>query len=88
MAVGPPQDWGAGRDRRLRVSIINWVELLSEAGTKRAIVDSATNLEQKIGPRCDQRICCDLFIRRFTRKLAVPSMIAAPTRNPARCRSA
>src|SRR5208283_3103076 len=36
----------------------------------------------------DQRICCDLFIRRFTRKLAVPSVIAAPTRNSARYRSA
>ena len=27
-------------------------------------------------------------IRRFTRKLAVPSVIAVPTRNPARYRSA
>jgi hypothetical protein len=29
-----------------------------------------------------------LFIRRFTRKLAVSSVIAVPTRNPAWCRSA
>ena len=29
-----------------------------------------------------------LFIRRFTRKLAVPSVIAVPTLNPARWRSA
>src|ERR1700738_3693725 len=43
---------------------------------------------RRSAPRRDQRICCDLFIRRFTRKLAVPSVIAVPTRNPARCRSA
>ena len=31
-------------------------------------------------------ICCDLFIRRLTRKFAVPSVIDVPTRRPARCR--
>src|SRR5664279_1289048 len=39
-------------------------------------------------PFRDQRICWDLFIRRLTRKLAVPSVIAVPTLSPARCRSA
>src|SRR5690349_24181508 len=35
---------------------------------------------RRSAPRRDQRICCDLFIRRITRKLAVPSVIAVPTR--------
>src|SRR6202012_6061974 len=39
-------------------------------------------------PRRDQRICCDLFIRRMTRKFAVPSVTAVPTRMPARYRAA
>src|SRR3954466_6329879 len=34
-----------------------------------------------------QRICCYLFTRRFTRKLAVPSVSALPPRTPIRCRS-
>jgi len=38
-------------------------------------------------PRRDQRICCDLAMRRLTRKLAVPSVSDVPTRRPARCRS-
>jgi len=33
------------------------------------------------------RMWYDLFIRRFIRKSAVPSVSAVPTRNPARCRS-
>jgi hypothetical protein len=49
-APGLPQDRGSGRDRRLRVFIVGWVEFLSEAGAERAIVDGAANLEQKIGP--------------------------------------
>src|SRR4051812_30913213 len=42
---------------------------------------------RRSAPRRDQRICCDLFMRRLTRKLAVPSVNAVPTRSPARCRS-
>jgi hypothetical protein len=34
----------------MRVCIVGWVELLSVAGTKRAIVDRAANLGQEIGP--------------------------------------
>src|ERR1700722_9170347 len=34
----------------MRVCIVSWVEFLSVAGTKRAIVDRAANLEQEIGP--------------------------------------
>jgi hypothetical protein len=30
--------------------IVGWVEFLSVAGTKRAIVDRSANLEQEIGP--------------------------------------
>src|SRR3954452_20201571 len=33
-------------------------------------------------PRRDQRICCDLFMRRLIRKLAVPSVNAVPTPQP------
>ena len=36
----------------------------------------------------DHRICCDLFMRRLTRKFAVPSVIDVPTRRPARYRLA
>ena len=43
---------------------------------------------RRSAPRRDQRICCDLFMRRLTRKLAVPSVIDVPTRRPARWRSA
>jgi len=42
---------------------------------------------RRLAPRRDQRICWDLFIRRFTRKWAVSSVIAVPTLNPARWRS-
>ena len=57
------------------------VKFLFEAGGERAIVDGAANLEQKIGStsrRAEERICYALFIRRFTRKLAVSSGIAVP----------
>src|SRR5690349_13384800 len=35
---------------------------------------------RRSAPRRDQRICCALFMRRLTRKLAVPSVIDVPTR--------
>src|SRR5271165_6044240 len=48
---GPPQVWGSGGNRlRMRMCIVGWAEFLSVAGTKRAIVDRAANLEQEIGP--------------------------------------
>ena len=48
--LGPPQVWGSGGNRLwMRVCIVGWVESLSIAGTKRAIVDRAANLEQEIG---------------------------------------
>src|SRR5687767_11801054 len=43
---------------------------------------------RRSAPRRDQRIGWDLFMRRLTRKLAVPSVIDVPTRRPARWRSA
>jgi hypothetical protein len=46
------------------------------------------DLEQQIGAAGDHRICCALFMRRLTRKLAEPSLIDAPTRKPAQWRSA
>ena len=39
---------------------------------------------RRSAPRRDHRICWDLFRRRLTRKLAVPSVSAVPTRRPAR----
>jgi hypothetical protein len=49
--LGQSQVWGgSGGNRRLRVSIIGWMEFLCESGTERAVVDSAANLRQKIGP--------------------------------------
>src|ERR1700730_923192 len=47
---GVSQVWGSGGNRRLWMYIIGWVEFLSEAGTECAVVHSAANLEQKIGP--------------------------------------
>jgi Tn3 transposase DDE domain len=48
--LGLPQKWGLGGNRRLRMWVVGGLESLSEAGTERAIVDGAANLEQKIGP--------------------------------------
>ena len=71
-AAGLPRDWGSGCGgdfggaRRWRR------ETLPEAGAERAVVDGAADLEQPISTAPDQRICCDLFMRRLTRKLACP----------------
>ena len=43
------QDWGSGGYRHWRVWIVGWLELLSEAGTERAIVDGAAYLQQQVG---------------------------------------
>src|SRR4051794_2678206 len=80
MTGGPSRSWGSGGWRHGHV--------LPEAGAERAVVDGAADLEQPVGAAPGQRICCDLAIRRLTRKLAVPSVSAVPTRSPARCRSA
>jgi hypothetical protein len=69
---GPSRVWGSGGNRRPRVCIVGWMEFLSAAGTEGAIVDSATGLEQEIGPSSRPAHCCDLTMRRFTRNLAVP----------------
>src|SRR3954451_10446459 len=86
--MGPSQSWGSGGHRHWRVWAVGRQEFLPEAGAERAVVESAADLEQQIGPRRVQRICCALTMRRFTRKLAVPSVSAVLTRCPARCRSA
>ncbi len=49
LSKGLPQDWGSGGDCHLRVRVVGWLELLSEAGTERAIVDGAPNLQQQVG---------------------------------------
>jgi len=46
---GPSRDWGSGGDRHWRAWIVGWVESLSEAGTERAIIDGAPNLQQQVG---------------------------------------
>ena len=46
---GLSQDWGSGGGRHSRTWIVGWLELLSEAGAERAIVDGAANLEQQVG---------------------------------------
>src|SRR6202048_3166214 len=48
--TGLPQKWGLCGNRCLRTWVVGGAESLSEAGTERAIVDCATNLEQKISP--------------------------------------
>jgi len=89
MLQGLPRDWGSRCCCDFWERVVGGDEALPEAGAKRAVVDGAADLEQPVGaaPRRDQRICCDLFMRRLTRKLAVPSVNAVPTRSPARCRS-
>ena len=56
---------------------------MPKPGTERAVVDGAANLEQQISAISDHRICWDLFIRRLTRKFAVPSVTDVPTRTGA-----
>ncbi len=59
--MGPSQDWGSGGDRHWRVWIVGWLELLSKAGTERAIIDGAPNLEQQ---REDSQLALALLILR------------------------
>ena len=40
---------------------------------------------RRSAPRRDHRICCDLFMRRLTRKLAVPSVSDVPTGTAETC---
>src|SRR5260370_25137733 len=47
--AGLLQKWGSGGNRCLRKWVVGGLESLSEAGAERAIVNSAANLEQKIG---------------------------------------
>ena len=97
MEAGLPQTWGSGCDGRWRVTVIVSLEALPETGAERTIVNGAADLEQPVGAASrpphllllvHPTVHCCLFIRRFTRKLAVPSVSAVPTRNPAWCRSA
>ena len=56
--------------------------------TERAVVDCAAELELQIGTISRPSHLLRLFMRRVTRKLAVPSVIDVPTRSPARYRLA
>jgi len=50
--IGGPCRFGKGQ-----VCIADPVKSAPKPGTKRAVVDCATDLEQQIGARLDQRIC-------------------------------
>ena len=68
---------------------VGWVSfaganLCPKAEPKVPLYTAQRTCSRRSAPRRVQRICCDLFIRRFTRKLAVPSVMAVPTRRPAR----
>ena len=80
---------GSCRVGEPRVLVGMRLKSVAQSRAERSIVDRAANLKQEIQtPLRDQRICCDLFIRRLTRKYAVPSVIEVPTRRPRRYRFA
>ena len=60
------------------------VKAMIEPRAERAVVDCTGTWSSRSAPRRDHRIFCDLFMRRFTRKFAVPSVIDVPPRSPAR----
>ena len=78
----------SGRNRCLGERIVGGLESLSEAGAERAIMDGAANLKHKIRPSPRPAHLLRFVHPAVHRKLAVPSVIAVPTRNPARYRSA
>src|SRR3954453_7621159 len=84
--TGPSRDWGSSRHGHLGDGIDFGFEQLAEAGTEFTVAQRTWG--GRSAPRRDHRTCCDLFIRRLTRKLAVPSVSDVPTRRPARWRSA
>src|SRR3954469_22050460 len=47
--LGLPHVWGSGSGSQSRVGVVRWREPLSEGGTEGAVVDSAADLQQKIG---------------------------------------
>ena len=79
---------GSCRFGKGQVGIGGPVKSMPNPGTERAVIDCATDLEQQIGAFSRPCICWDLFMRRLTRKFAVPSVIDVPTRRPARYRLA
>jgi hypothetical protein len=84
---GLPQDWG-----QAAVTVGGRASFASPNFCSRAEPNLPLRTVQRVcsrrsAPRRVQRVCCNLFIRRFTRKLVTPSVIAVPTRNPARWRS-
>ena len=72
----------------MRTYIVGWVESLSVAGTKRAIVNRAANLEQEIGPLSPLAHLLRFIHSAVHQEIGHPSLIAVPTLNPARWRSA
>src|SRR3954452_2928821 len=77
--AGLSTEWGSGSHSRFGAG--TGFEELTEAGTEFAVAQRTWS--RRSAPRRDHRICCALFMRRLTRKVAVPSVSAVPTRRPA-----
>jgi hypothetical protein len=75
---------GSCRFGKGQIYIGDPVKAMIEPRAERAVVDCTGTWSSRSAPRRDHRIFCDLFMRRFTRKFAVPSVIDVPPRSPAR----
>ena len=82
---GLPSDWGQAAMASSEAGSTAWN---SWPKLEPSLLLKPAHWNRRSAPRRDHRICCDLFMRRLTRKLAVPSVIDVPTRRPARWRSA
>ena len=78
VSAGLSRKWGLRRLGRWRVWVGNRFKELADCRAECAVVDGAADLQQQVGPASGQRTCCDLAMRRLTRKLAVPSVIEVP----------
>jgi hypothetical protein len=72
----------------MRTCIVGWVESLSIAGTKRAIVDGAANLKQEIGPLSRPAHLLRFIHSAVHQEIGRPLGDRSPNPNPARWRSA
>jgi hypothetical protein len=79
MTGKPSSDWGSSSHSHFGAGI--GVKQLSEAGTELAVAQRTWS--RRSAPRQDHCIGGDLFMRRLTRKLAVASVSAVPTRRQA-----
>ena len=66
-------DWGIMQPRPTAHSGWHVASTIGRIRPERSVVDCAANLEQDTGR--DERVFCDLFMRRLTRKFAAPSVM-------------